>query len=83
MVTVFTEIPGEHPEPVGHGDGGLFAMVLRAETGGVATGNDGAAGDRTNGSAGKGVVERNADSGQAFDIGHGGAAFVVEAQPFR
>ena len=63
VVAVFTEIPREHLEPVGHGDGGLLAMVLRAESGGVATGNDGAACDRTNGSAGKGVVERDADSG--------------------
>ena len=45
VVSIFTEIKGEHLEAIGHGDGGLFAMVLRAGAWGIATRDDGAAGD--------------------------------------
>ena len=45
VISIFTEIKGEHLEAIGHGDGGLFTMVLRAGAWGIATRDDGAAGD--------------------------------------
>lgn len=57
-------------------------MVLRADAGCVATGDDGAAGNGTNGSAGEGIVESNTDSSETLHIWHGGSTFAIMPQPF-
>ena len=82
VISIFTKIKGKHLEPIGHGNGGLFAMILRAGAWGVATGDNGAAGDRANGSAGEGVIKDEPIFGESFDSRHRGSTRAINTEPF-
>ena len=82
VISIFTEIEGEHLEPIGHGNGGLFAMILRAGAWGVATGDNGAAGNRADRSAGEGVIKDKPIFGESFDSRHRGSTRAINTKPF-
>ena len=82
VISIFAEIEGKHLEPIGHGNGGLFAMVLRAGAWGVATGDNGAAGNRADRSAGEGVIKDEPIFGESFDSRHRGSIRAINTKPF-
>ena len=57
-------------------------MILRAGAWGVATGDNGAAGNRADRSAGEGMIENKSIFGESFDSRHRGSTRAINTKPF-